>query len=96
MKNLIGAVPMATMAQSAAKWHTHVDRTLSLTHLHQYSYNHFVRNAISAITESGFEFYFECTWGRGSKAEYPQKTPDSLPANWYNNNNNNNNNNEEL
>ena len=43
------AVPMVTMAQSAANWrntHTHVDRMHSLTHLqlHQHSYyNHFVR-----------------------------------------------------
>ena len=34
MKNLIGTVPMVTMAQSAVNWsnrHTHVDRTHSLT-----------------------------------------------------------------
>ena len=28
-------------------------------------------------------FYFEGTWGRGRKPEYPEKTPDSLPANRY-------------
>ena len=44
---------MVTMAQNAANWcntHTHVDRMHSLTHIHQHSYNHFVRNASSAIT----------------------------------------------
>ena len=48
---------MVTMAQSAAYWrntHTHVDHTHSLTHLHQHSHDHFVRSAISAITEFGF------------------------------------------
>ena len=38
--------------------HTHVDRTHSLTHLHQDSYNHAVRNASSAITEFGIEILF--------------------------------------
>ena len=36
---------MVAMAQSAANWHnthSHVDRTHSLTHLHQHSYNHVV------------------------------------------------------
>jgi hypothetical protein len=28
-------------------------------------------------------FLFEGTWGRGSKPEYPEKTPDSLSANRY-------------
>ena len=28
-------------------------------------------------------FFPEGTWGRGSKPEYPEKNPDSLPANWY-------------
>ena len=32
---------------------THVDRTHSLTHLHQHSYNHVLRSASSAITEFG-------------------------------------------
>ena len=45
--------PMVTMAQSTANWHnmhTHVDRTHSLTHLHQHSYNQIVRNPSSAIS----------------------------------------------
>ena len=54
---LIGAaIPMVSMAQSqsAANWrntHTQVDRTRSLTvtHLHQHSYHHFVRNASSVL-----------------------------------------------
>ena len=43
---------MVTMAQSAANWRntrTHVDRTHSLTHLHQHSYDHFLGSASSAI-----------------------------------------------
>ena len=47
---------MDTMAQSSANWrntHTHADHMHSLTHLHQHSYNHVVRNAGSAITEFG-------------------------------------------
>ena len=47
---------MITMAQSAVNWcnmHTHVDRTHSLTHLDQYSYNHIVRSTSSAITAFG-------------------------------------------
>ena len=52
---------MVTMAQSAKNWcntHTHVDRTRShnFIHLLQHSYNHFVQNASSAITESGIDF----------------------------------------
>ena len=44
---------MVTMAESAANWrntHTHMDRTHSLTHLHQHSYNNVVRSASLAIT----------------------------------------------
>ena len=58
---------MVTIAQSAAmNWHnthTHVDRTHSLTHLHQHRYNHVVRSASSTITYFGIEllFYFEGT-----------------------------------
>ena len=57
-RTLIGAVPMA---QSAANWcnaHTHVERTHSLTHLHQHSNNHVVRSTCSAITEFGIKFVF--------------------------------------
>ena len=45
-RTLIGAIPMVIMAQSAANWrntHTRTDRTHSLTHWHQHSYNHVVR-----------------------------------------------------
>ena len=41
---------MVIMAQSAANWrntHTYVDRTHSLTRLHQHSHNHLVRIACS-------------------------------------------------
>ena len=51
-RTLIGAIPMVIMAQSAANWrntHTHMDRTHSLTHLHQHSYNQVVRSASLAI-----------------------------------------------
>ena len=30
-------------------------------------------------------FYFEGTWGSGTKPEYPEKNPDSMPANRYHN-----------
>ena len=58
---LIGAVLTVTVAQSAANWrntHTLVDRTHSLTHLHQHSYSHFVRSASAAITEFGIDFLY--------------------------------------
>ena len=51
MKNLIGSVSMVSVAQRVANWrntHTDVDRTHSLTHSHQHSYNQ--RSASSAIT----------------------------------------------
>ena len=60
-RTLIGTVPMVTMAQSAANWcntHTQVDRTLSLTRLHQHSYDHVVRSTSSAITAFGIKFLF--------------------------------------
>ena len=70
---------MVTIAQGAANWrstHTHVDRTHSLTHLHQHSYNnHVVRSAFV------IDFYFEDIGGKGDKPEYPEKVPNSLPAN---------------
>ena len=53
---------MVTMAQSAVNWrnmHIHVDRMHSLTHLHQHSYNHFVRSPSSAVTEFGIKFYLK-------------------------------------
>ena len=52
----IGAIPMVTMAQSAANWRnmTRVDHTHSFTHLqlhqHSYKYNHFMWSASSAIS----------------------------------------------
>ena len=56
----IVAIPMVTMAQSAANWrntHTHMDRTHSLTHLQlQHSYSHVVWNASLAII-------FQCLLG---------------------------------
>ena len=55
---------MVIMAQSAASWcntHTHVNRMHSPTHLQQYSYNHVVRSASSAVAEFGIKFYFEGT-----------------------------------
>ena len=76
---------MATKAQSAVK--AGATRTLTWianvhSHtLHQHSYNHLMRSASSAITEVEIDFYFEGTWARGSKPEYPEKPPDSLPTN---------------
>ena len=60
---LIGTILTVTMAQNVVNWrntHTQVDRTHSLTHLHQNSYNHFVRSASSAIsvTEFGIKSLF--------------------------------------
>ena len=52
---------MIIMAQSAANsrnTHTHVDRSHSLTYLHQHSYNHVVRSTSPAITEFGIEFVY--------------------------------------
>ena len=52
---------MVTMAQSVVNWHnthTHVDRTHSLTHLHQHSYIHMVRSASSTITTFGIKYLF--------------------------------------
>ena len=52
---------MVTIAQSAANWcntHTRMDRTHSLTHLHQHSSNHIVQSASSAVTEFGIKFFF--------------------------------------
>ena len=44
---------MVTVAQNAANTrYTHMDRTHSLTHLHQPSYNHVVRSASSAKKNS--------------------------------------------
>ena len=80
---------MVTMAHSAANWrntHTHVDRTHPLTHLHQYSHKHVCAKrqlSYSAITKFGIEVYFEGTREWGSKPEYLEKTPDSMPANRY-------------
>ena len=69
---------MVTMAQSAANWRntdTQENRTHSLTHLHQHSYNHFVGNASTAITEFGIEFLFWRYLKEGGKPEYPDKPP---------------------
>ena len=58
-KLLIGAIAMVTMAKNAANWsntHTDMDRTHSLKHLRQHSYNHVVRSASSAII-------FQCMLG---------------------------------
>ena len=54
MKNC--AIPMVSMAQSAANWrktNPQVNRMHSLTRLHQHSCNHFVRSASWAIAEVG-------------------------------------------
>ena len=60
-KAFMGAVPKVTMAQSAANWHnmhTDVNRTHSLTHVHQHSYKQVVQSASSAISEFGIKFGF--------------------------------------
>ena len=54
---------MVTMAQSTMNWHnTHTHGPHTLTHtLSQHSYNHFVINTSSAITEFGIKCNFEGT-----------------------------------
>ena len=52
---------MIMKAQSVANWcnmHIQVDCMRSLRHLHEHSYNHFVRSASSAITDFGVTFLF--------------------------------------
>ena len=76
---------MITMAQSAADWrntHSHgshaFTHTLTSTKLQPLC----AKRQLTYITEFGINFYF--TRGRGSKQEYPEKNPDSLPINrWY-------------
>ena len=79
MKNLIGAVPMVTMAQSAANWrntHTHVDGMHSLTQLHPHSYNtHVVRSSSSAISAYGIEFLFRRYLRQGEQTGVPGENP---------------------
>ena len=82
--NRRSAVPMVTMAQSTEYWrntHTHVDRTHSLTH---------TINTVTLLTttwsvapaqllhNSESNFFFEGTWGTGSKPECPEKNPNRL------------------
>ena len=79
MKNFRGAVPMMTMAQSAANrrnTHTH-----SLTYLHQHSFNYVVRSASSAITEFGIVFIFRYL-SEGEQTGLPgEKNPTACPLN---------------
>ena len=74
MKN---AVPMVTMAESAAKcsdMHTHMDHTHSITHLRQRSYNHVVRKAPAQLLQNlKLNFILKVPEGLGSKLEYPEK-----------------------
>ena len=75
---------MVTMAQSAVNW-----RTLTwITHIHSHTYINTVRTTLceapaQLLHNLGSNFYFKGTWERGSKPEYPEKNPDSLPANRY-------------
>ena len=88
---------MVSMAESAANWrktYTHVDRTHSLTHLQQHSYNHEVWIASSAIRAkdeitvpialSAFRILF---WRYLREREQAgvsgKKPPENLPANRY-------------
>ena len=86
-RTLIGAVPMVTMAQSAPNWRiTHTVTWIARIHSHTY-----INIATTTLCEAPAQllqnlesnFFFEGTWGRGGKPEYPEKTPDSLPANRY-------------
>ena len=51
--------------------------------LAQHIHSHTYINTCSYNQNLELNFHFEGTWGRGSKPEYPEKTPDSLPANRY-------------
>ena len=54
---------MVTVAQNAVNWrntHTHMDRTHSLIHLRQHSYNHVVQSANSATSEFAIKILFWC------------------------------------
>ena len=65
--------------------HTHVDpaRIHSHTYINTVTTTS-VRSASSAITEYGIELYLKVPeGGRANRQEYPEKTPDSLPANRY-------------
>ena len=78
---------MVTMAQSAANWrntHTHVDRTHSLTHFTSTQLQpRGAKRQLSYYRILESIFIFKVPEGGGSKPEYPEKTPDSLPANRY-------------
>ena len=75
---------MVTMAHSAANWrntHTQVDGMHSLAEWHQHSYNRVVRKSkLSYYIIWNQIFIFAVPEGGGSKPEYPEKTPDSLPV----------------
>ena len=68
---------MVTMDQNAVNWrntHTQVDRTHSLTHLHQRSYKHYVRSANSTITEFGVYFFIvKVPEGGGANPRQPAR-----------------------
>ena len=77
---------MVTMAHSAANWlntHTHVDRTHSHTNIMTVTTTscEVPAQLLHNILESNFILKVPDGWG--SKLEYPEKYPDSLPANRY-------------
>ena len=86
--NRRSAVPMVTKAQSSANWrNTHSCGLHSFTHalttqLHLHLQPLCVKRQFSYYRIWN-HILFENTRGRVSKPEYPEKTPDSLPANWY-------------
>ena len=67
---------MVAMAQRTTNWrnmHTHLDRSHSLTHLHQHSSNHVVRSASSGITEFGIGNTFLRYLREGEQTGVPRK-----------------------
>ena len=75
---------MVTMAQSATNW-----RNAWIVNIHSHMYIYTVTTTLCEAPARLLQnlepiFSFEGMWGRGiKKPEYPEKNPDSLPANRY-------------
>ena len=74
------------MAQSAVNWrNTHSRGSHAFTHTYINTVTTTSQCKALAHLLHKLEYIkkIEGTWGRGSKPEYPKKTPDNLPANRY-------------
>ena len=77
---------MVTVAKSELVLHAH--SCGSHARIHSHTYINSVTTTLSEVPSQLLQilesnFYFKGPWGRGSRPEYPEKTPDSLPANRY-------------